>query len=92
MAGQVAATTLTTVAKLGESSTEIGNVIKIITSIAEQTNLLALSATIEVARAGDAGKGFAEAAQGSSGIAANITTVASAAESASSGVGQLRSR
>ncbi|HEY6794877.1 MAG TPA: methyl-accepting chemotaxis protein, partial [Kineosporiaceae bacterium] len=48
-----------TVSKLGESSAEIGNVLKLITSIAEQTNLLALNATIEAARAGDAGKGFA---------------------------------
>jgi methyl-accepting chemotaxis protein len=48
-----------TVASLGESSAEIGQVIKVITSIAQQTNLLALNATIEAARAGDAGKGFA---------------------------------
>ncbi len=48
-----------TVAKLGESSAEIGQVIKVITSIAQQTNLLALNATIEAARAGEAGKGFA---------------------------------
>jgi methyl-accepting chemotaxis protein len=48
-----------TVSKLGTSSSEIGNVINVITSIAEQTNLLALNATIEAARAGDAGKGFA---------------------------------
>lgn len=47
------------VAKLGESSMEIGEIIKVITNIAEQTNLLALNATIEAARAGDAGRGFA---------------------------------
>lgn len=55
----VAETTNQTIAKLGESSSEIGKVIKVITSIAEQTNLLALNATIEAARAGEAGKGFA---------------------------------
>ncbi|WP_433061134.1 methyl-accepting chemotaxis protein [Dactylosporangium sp. CS-033363] len=55
----VAETTNHTVSKLGDSSTEIGNVVKVITSIAEQTNLLALNATIEAARAGAAGKGFA---------------------------------
>ena len=48
-----------TVERLGASSQEIGDVVKLITSIAEQTNLLALNATIEAARAGDAGKGFA---------------------------------
>jgi methyl-accepting chemotaxis protein len=56
---RVAQTTNATVAKLGESSAEIGQVIKVITSIAQQTNLLALNATIEAARAGEAGKGFA---------------------------------
>ena len=62
VAGQavaVAESTNATVAKLGESSIEVGNVIKVINSIAEQTNLLALNATIEAARAGEAGKGFA---------------------------------
>ncbi|MEV6597111.1 methyl-accepting chemotaxis protein [Actinoplanes sp. NPDC051346] len=55
----MAENTAATMQRLGTSSTEIGNVIKLITSIAEQTNLLALNATIEAARAGDAGKGFA---------------------------------
>jgi methyl-accepting chemotaxis protein len=56
---QSAETANTAVSKLGESSIEIGEVIKVITSIAHQTNLLALNATIEAARAGEAGKGFA---------------------------------
>jgi methyl-accepting chemotaxis protein len=51
--------TTESVSRLGTSSQEIGNVVKVITSIAAQTNLLALNATIEAARAGEAGKGFA---------------------------------
>jgi len=56
---KTAESTNATVSKLGVSSAEIGQVIKVITSIAQQTNLLALNATIEAARAGEAGKGFA---------------------------------
>lgn len=48
-----------TIKELGTASSEIGQVVKVITSIAQQTNLLALNATIEAARAGEAGKGFA---------------------------------
>ncbi len=56
---QAVVETTGTMSKLGDSSREIGDVVRLITSIAEQTNLLALNATIEAARAGDAGKGFA---------------------------------
>ncbi|MBI5056556.1 MAG: HAMP domain-containing protein [Nitrospirae bacterium] len=45
--------------KLGKSSDEIGNILKVINDIAEQTNLLALNAAIEAARAGENGRGFA---------------------------------
>ncbi|WP_230401855.1 methyl-accepting chemotaxis protein [Sanguibacter suaedae] len=54
-----AQSTSRTVTELGDSAREIGGVLRAITSIAEQTNLLALNATIEAARAGEAGKGFA---------------------------------
>jgi methyl-accepting chemotaxis protein len=49
----------TSVQRLGDSSSQIDAVAKLIGGIAKQTNLLALNATIEAARAGDAGKGFA---------------------------------
>jgi len=47
------------VARLGEASSQVGQVVGVINTIAEQTKLLALNATIEAARAGEAGKGFA---------------------------------
>ena len=58
-ASQEAEQTGTIVEELSNSAKRIGEVIGLINDIAEQTNLLALNATIEAARAGEAGKGFA---------------------------------
>ena len=93
----LATSTNETVAKLGDSSAQIGQVIKVITSIAQQTNLLALNATIEAARAGDAGKGFAvvanevkelakETARATEDIASRIETIQSDSRDAVSAI------
>jgi len=47
------------VEELKEGSSEIAEVLNVITGISDQTNLLALNAAIEAARAGEAGRGFA---------------------------------
>ncbi|WP_010302400.1 methyl-accepting chemotaxis protein [Candidatus Odyssella thessalonicensis] len=54
-----AAKTNESVKGLSNAVNKISEVISLINDIAEQTNLLALNATIEAARAGEAGKGFA---------------------------------
>jgi methyl-accepting chemotaxis protein len=95
-----ARTTNDTISKLGQSSQEIGNVIKVISSIAQQTNLLALNATIEAARAGDAGRGFAvvanevkelakQTATATEDITARITSIQASSSSAVSDVASI---
>jgi methyl-accepting chemotaxis protein len=97
---QMAQSTNETISKLGDSSTEIGKVIKVITSIAQQTNLLALNATIEAARAGEAGKGFAvvanevkelakETAKATEDISQKIETIQNDTGSAVAAIGEI---
>lgn len=70
-----------TIQQLSEASDKIGEVVKLISDIAEQTNLLALNATIEAARAGEAGKGFAV-------VASEVKSLANQTSDATSDIGQ----
>ncbi|MCG5529477.1 methyl-accepting chemotaxis protein [Halorhodospira halochloris] len=51
------------VKQLNKASDEIGSIIELIEEIAFQTNMLALNASVEAARAGQAGAGFSVVAQ-----------------------------
>jgi methyl-accepting chemotaxis protein len=89
-----------TVGKLGQSSQEIGQVVKVIRDIAQQTNLLALNATIEAARAGQAGRGFAvvanavkelskESAEATENISRRIKAIQDDTQSAIGAIGEI---
>ena len=89
------------IAQLAQASGEIDGVVQLISSIAEQTNLLALNATIEAARAGEAGKGFAvvasevkelaqETARATGDITAKISSIQAMSTSATNAVARIR--
>jgi methyl-accepting chemotaxis protein len=85
---------------LNAAARKIGEVVDLIRGIAEQTNLLALNATIEAARAGEAGRGFAvvasevktlaeQTAHATGDIAAQISAIQSAMGGAVSAIGSI---
>jgi methyl-accepting chemotaxis protein len=89
------------IAQLAQASGEIDGVVQLISSIAEQTNLLALNATIEAARAGEAGKGFAvvasevkelaqETARATGDITAKISSIQAMSTGATDAVTRIR--
>jgi len=94
--------TAKTMTELGGAATRIGEVIGLIQAIAEQTNLLALNATIEAARAGEAGRGFAvvasevkalagQTAKATAEIAEQVGAIQSAAADAALAIEQVNS-
>ncbi|WP_160140661.1 methyl-accepting chemotaxis protein [Blastochloris tepida] len=79
-AAEMAEKTNGQVGALAASAQKIGDVVDLIRAIAEQTNLLALNATIEAARAGEAGRGFAV-------VASEVKTLASQTAKATEDIG-----
>ena len=85
---------------LAQGAQKIGDITNLIRDIAEQTNLLALNATIEAARAGEAGRGFAvvasevkslavQTAKATEDISSQITEVQNSIANAVEAIGRI---
>jgi methyl-accepting chemotaxis protein len=91
------------IGELATTAQRIGDVVGLIRAIAEQTNLLALNATIEAARAGEAGRGFAvvasevkalasQTAKATDEIATQIASVQNSTSTAVDAIGRMTGR
>ncbi|MEM1283803.1 MAG: methyl-accepting chemotaxis protein [Pseudomonadota bacterium] len=95
-----AESTMAKVETLSSAAQRIGDVVTLIQDIAEQTNLLALNATIEAARAGEAGKGFAvvasevknlasQTAKATADISAQVTEIQEATQTSATAISDI---